>query len=179
MGGAVNSKIKNMIQEARDGDSEIQVALGWLYHEGREVKKSFRKSFYWTAAAALSGINRIVYYNLSIAYSLGRGVKRNDYKAFLWAKRAAEMEYEDAMLAVAWFYFNGMGTVQNSCKAQEWYEKILAINPRNVSALFSLGQIYFFRREYDDAREYFHKAYKINQHVRACYYLGRLFLEKQ
>ena len=74
---------------------------------------------------------------------------------------------------------DGTGTVQNSCRAQEWYEKLLAVNPRNVSALFSLGQIYFFRREYDDAREYFHKAYKINQHAGAYYYQGRLFLKKQ
>lgn len=76
MGGAVNSKIKNMIQEARDGDSEIQVALGWLYYEGREVKKSFRKSFYWTAAAALSGTNRIVYYNITHRVQSGTGSKK-------------------------------------------------------------------------------------------------------
>lgn len=119
-----------------------------------------------------------MYYNLSIAYSLGRGVKRNDHKAFLWAKRAAEAGYENTMLAVAWFYFNGTGTAQNLCRAQEWYEKIPAVNPRNVPALFRLGQIYFFKHEYDDACEYFYKAYQMNGHARACYYLGRLFLEK-
>lgn len=119
MGGAMSNKIKEIIQKVREGNSEPQATRGWLYSEGKKVKKSFRKAFYWNAKAALSGTNRIVYY-LSIAYSLGRGVKRNDHKAFLWAKRAAESGYENSMLAMAWFYFNGIGTAQNLCRTQEW-----------------------------------------------------------
>lgn len=109
---------------------------------------------------------------------MGKGVKKNNYKAYLWAKRAAKLGHENSMLATAWFYFNGIGVTQNLYKAQEWYEKILAINPQNVSALFSLGQIYFLKHDYNNAYDYFYKSYKINKHAKACYYLGRLFIEK-
>jgi TPR repeat protein len=62
-------------------------------------------------------------YNRSLESLNGRGVPKDPEKSFLLTAQAAEAGMRDAVLAMGWFYLNGIGVEQNIEQAERWYRK--------------------------------------------------------
>ena len=62
--------------------------------------------------------------------------------------------------------------------AQNYYQKVLALDPNHVSTLYNLGSIFEKLREYQKAKDYFEKVIKINpNYINAHNNLGIIFKE--
>ena len=60
--------------------------------------------------------------------------------------------------------------------AQNYYQKVLALDPNHVSTLYNFGSIFEKLREYQKAKDYFEKVIKINpNYADAHYNLGNIF----
>jgi tetratricopeptide (TPR) repeat protein len=60
--------------------------------------------------------------------------------------------------------------------AQNYYLKVLALDPNHVSTLYNFGSIFEKLREYQKAKDYFEKVIKINpNYADAHYNLGNIF----
>jgi TPR repeat protein len=63
-------------------------------------------------------------YNQSLDYLKGKGVPRDETKAYALNAEAAEFGDRDAVLAMGWFYLNGIGVEQDFDKAEYWYRRL-------------------------------------------------------
>jgi len=106
--------IDEALKLAHQGDVESQERVAWCYHIGKGVKKSEKKSFYWSLKAAMSGRSPISSYNVSIAYFNGEGVKSDDKLAFFWAGRSANQGLPDGYFACGIHFLYGYGIKQNT-----------------------------------------------------------------
>lgn len=168
-------KIKKLITKANNGNSEAQADLAWMYYRGVGVKKSYRKAFFWNVKDVLKTNSPLVCRNIANMYEFGMGVEKNEKKAFLWALRSAKQKYPLAMAWIAWYYLNGVGTEKSYANAKIWYNKILEIEPKNSSALFSLGNIAYLEKDYKTAFYYFTEAFSIDKHPRSAGFLARMY----
>src|SRR5262245_25531929 len=110
-------------------------------------------------------------YNRSLAYLDGKGVAKDEAKAFSLNAEAAQLRYREAVLAMGWFYLNGVGVERDLEKAQSWYRK--SARHGDVRAMFSLGQMAYDQRSYGDALAWFTRAAE-KGHPRSLYWLGKL-----
>ncbi|MGA3156078.1 MAG: tetratricopeptide repeat protein [Steroidobacteraceae bacterium] len=110
-------------------------------------------------------------YNLSIQYLDGKGVPRDEARAFELNAEAAESGYHDAVLAMGWFYLNGVGVESNVELAEHWYRK--SARQGETKAMFSLGQMAYRQRAFEDAYVWFTRASE-KGHARSIYWLGKL-----
>ena len=111
-------------------------------------------------------------YNDSLDYLQGRGVVKNAVRAFELNRTAAEHGLTDAILAMGWFYANGLGVSQDVRQAKSWYRK--AARKDEPKAMFNLGLIAYRERHWADARTWFTRA-SANGHHRSLFWLGKLF----
>ena len=80
---------------AEQGDAKSQFGLGWMYYNGKGVKKYFKTAVKWYTLAAKQG-HVSSQYNLAKLYQNGQGVKK-DYKAAgKWYDLAAEQGHAKA-----------------------------------------------------------------------------------
>jgi TPR repeat protein len=162
-------------KEANKGNVNAQEKLAYYYDKGISVRKSYAKAFYWYKKASVNG-NPIVEYNIGLCYLRGQGTQQNDPKAFSWTQKSARKEYSDGMLALAWHYYNGIGTKADINNAKKWYNKCIGTDCAS-SAYFNLGQIaYEIEEDYQKAFEYFNQAIQYD-HSNSSYYLGRMYFE--
>jgi uncharacterized protein len=166
------NRIDTVRRKAIAGETEAQAELGWLYDQGKGVRKSYRRAFQWYLKAAQRG-NRVAQYNLSLCYLLGQGIAPDEREAFRWVQKSAKTGYQDAVLALAWHYHNGCGIKVSLRQAEHWYRK--AAQSGDPSAQFSLGQLSYDTGRYASAKKWFLKAVAQN-HRRSNYYLGRMYL---
>jgi len=110
-------------------------------------------------------------YESSLDY-IGENGHDIDYdQAFRLNSQAAAMGWPDAILAMGWFYFNGLGTSIDLRCAERWYRRSARLGePR---AMFSLGQIACDEGAFEAAHHWFDLARK-HGHVRSLYWLGKL-----
>lgn len=113
-------------------------------------------------------------YNTSLDYLLGTGVAKDTKRAFRWNRDAARSGYPDAVLAMGWFYHNGIGVDRNLRRARFWY--VRAARAQDPHAWFSLGQLAYDADKFVEAVAWFRKAAQ-RRHPRASYYLARLYLD--
>jgi TPR repeat protein len=111
-------------------------------------------------------------YNQSLDYWLGRGVAKDDQRAFALNAEAAQQGYADAVLAMGWFYLNGVGVERNIERARKWYHD--SAGRGEPKAMFSLGQIAYDERDYFDALVWFKRASDAG-HNRSLYFIGKLY----
>jgi hypothetical protein len=109
-------------------------------------------------------------YNRSIDLLEGKNVKQDFKEAFVLNSQAAKAGYHDAVLAMGWFYIRGIGIGENPAKAKEWYRK--SARQGQPKAMFSLGQIAYVEKKFDDSLIWFQRAVKTG-HARSLYYIGR------
>jgi TPR repeat protein len=101
-----------------------------------------------------------------------RQLGNDDEEAFILNASAAEKGDHDAILAMGWFYLNGIGVKANLEAATHWYRK--AARRGDPLAFSSLGQIALIQRDYSEALLWLNRAAN-RGHARSKYYLGKLY----
>jgi len=127
---AYNSKdyvnaVRYYEQAAFQGHDGAQCNLGFMYANGKGVKKNYQKALNWYQEAATNG-NAIAQYNIGYMHSIGLGCESDDTQAVIWFEKAAIQGYEKAQNSLGFRYENGMGVNKDLAKAVEWYEKAAA-----------------------------------------------------
>ena len=111
-------------------------------------------------------------YNRSLESLDGQGAPEDAQKSFLLNARAAESGMRDAVLAMGWFYLNGVGVERNVEYARRWYRK--SARQGDPRAMFSLGQMAYDERHYADALVWFRRAAG-KGHAKSFFWIGKLF----
>jgi uncharacterized protein len=111
-------------------------------------------------------------YDHSLQYLIGRYMPKDPQKSFELNSRAAESGNHDAVLAMGWFYHNGVGVEPDMSLAKRWYKK--SARQGEPMAMFSLGQLANEEREYADALVWFRRAAE-KGHARSLFWIGKLF----
>ena len=123
-------------------------------------------------ATTLTSSRMTYLYNESLDLLQGRGVAQDSKRAFALNVEAARGGYAEAVLAMGWFYINGVGVDRNVEKAKKWYRD--SARHGESKAMFSLGQIACDEKEFSDALHWFTRASKAG-HARSLYWLGKLY----
>ncbi len=110
-------------------------------------------------------------YSQSLSYLEGKGIEKAPVAAFSLNTQAAELGHRDAVLAMGWFYLNGVGVEQNLDEAWYWYRK--SARQGDPRAMFSLGYLCYIDRNYSGAYTWFSQASEAG-HKRSLYWLGKL-----
>lgn len=105
-----------------------------------------------------------------------RMLDNNDSQAFALNKLAAEQGMHDAVLAMGWFYLNGVGVERDEEKAIRWYRK--SARQGDPQAMFSLGYIAYVNRNFADALNWLIRA-DGKGHNRSKYWLGKMYWRGQ
>ncbi len=110
--------------------------------------------------------NAISLYNQSLDYWNGRGFARDEHHAFAFA----QLGFADAVLAMGWFYLNGVGVTRDIECARRWYRD--SARRGDARAMFSLGQIAYDELDHSEALLWFRRASDAGHH-RSLYFIGR------
>jgi hypothetical protein len=78
----------------------------------------------------------------------------------------------DAVLAMGWFYLNGVGVEQDPELARRWYRK--SARQGDSRAMFSLGQMAYDEQDYVEAMLWFGRAAD-KGHSRSLFWIAKLF----
>ena len=100
----------------------------------------------------------------------------NDSEAFALNQRAAEQGMHDAVLAMGWFYLNGVGVEPDEEEAVRWYRK--SARQGDPRAMFSLGYIAYMSRDFSEALNWFTRADE-KGHARSKYWIGKMYWRGQ
>ena len=111
-------------------------------------------------------------YNESLNLLEGSGVARDEKCSFALNAEAAQCGHADAVLAMGWFYLNGVGIRRDVEKARKWYRD--SARRGEPKAMFSLGQIAFDESDFSSALQWFTRASE-SGHFRSLYWLGKLY----
>ncbi len=101
-----------------------------------------------------------------------RLLDNDESEAFRLNQIAAEQGMHDAVLAMGWFYLNGVGVEVDEAAALRWYRK--SARRGDARAMFSLGQIAYSGRDYSEALLWFRRAADKGHH-RSQFWLGKLY----
>lgn len=118
----------------------------------------------------MSQANR--YYNESLKYLDGQGARKDPAEAFRLNVLAANEGMHDAVLAMGWFYRNGVGVDLDIDESKRWYRK--SARQKDPRAMFSLGEIFYDERDYDEALVWFERATAAG-HARSIYWVGKMY----
>jgi TPR repeat protein len=110
--------------------------------------------------------------NESLDLLKGQGVAQNAKRAFTLNAEAAKGGHADAVLAMGWFYLNGVGVSSDIEKSRKWYRE--SARRGEPKAMFSLGQIAYDEEDFADAVRWFTRASQAG-HARSLYWLGKLY----
>jgi uncharacterized protein len=119
----------------------------------------------------MSGFVDKFLYNRSLDFLNGRGEMKDPSEAFRLNSKAAERGFHDAVLAMGWYYLNGIGVPQDLDLARYWYTK--SARSGEPKAMFSLGQMAYSAREWEAALRWFAKAAD-KGHARSLFWIGKL-----
>jgi TPR repeat protein len=111
-------------------------------------------------------------YNQSLDLLNGDGVEENPEESFKLNLEAAECGHHDAVLAVGWYYLNGVGVPEDVEEARAWYKK--SARQGDPRAMFSLGNIAYLERDNSDALRWFKQAVD-HKHYRSIFWIGKLY----
>jgi len=111
-------------------------------------------------------------YNQSLDLLEGQKIPKDEKRSFEVNAEAAEAGYHDAVLAMGWYYLNGVGVSKDVDEARRWYRK--SARQKEPRAMFSLGRIAYDDRSFEEALEWFQAA-KDHGHVRSTYWLAKLY----
>src|SRR6266568_3555868 len=85
-------------------------------------------------------------YNRSLESLTGQHAREDAHKSFILNLQAAESGLKDAVLAMGWFYLNGLGVEQDTEQARRWYRK--SARQGDPRAMFSLGQMAYDEQDF-------------------------------
>jgi TPR repeat protein len=141
---------------ALGGDAKAQYVLGMLYESGMGVERNENNAFKWYKRAAENNQTdaqaRIGFY-----YLTGKGGAEEDYlKAAKWLKLAAKKGNKDAQYFLGAMYSHGMGVGQDIFEAEKLWKH--AAQQGDVASAYSLGDLYYKRKEYKSALKWLKTA---------------------
>jgi TPR repeat protein len=110
-------------------------------------------------------------YNRSLESLTGQHAREDPQRSFILNSQAAESGMRDAVLAMGWFYLNGVGIEQDIEQARRWYRK--SARQGDDRAMFSLGQMAYDEKDFSDAQLWFTRA-SDKGHARSLFWLGKL-----
>ncbi len=113
-------------------------------------------------------------YNKSLDLLEGNHIKEDDNLAFKLNEKAALQGDRDAILAMGWFYAQGIGVDTNYNLAIDWYKK--SARQKEPKALASLGQIELRLGNYSSAIKWLDRAIK-KGHKRSYYHIGKMYYQ--
>ena len=101
-------------------DAKSQLALGWMYSHGKDVRQDYGEALKWYSMAAEQG-NAVAEYNLGYMYQNGNGIPQDIAKAAKWYEAAAEQGKPEAQFSIGSMYEAGYGVGRDVEKAVRWY----------------------------------------------------------
>jgi uncharacterized protein len=110
-------------------------------------------------------------YNLSLTSLEGLRTPQDPQKSFLLNAQAAESGMHEAVLAMGWFYLNGVGVPEDIRQAKRWYRK--SARQGEPMAMFTLGYIAYGQRDFQDALVWFGRA-RDRGHSASIFWIGKL-----
>ena len=135
----LSAELVALHEQARHGEAEAQVSLGFKYRRGEGVLQSDVAAARWFRAAAEQG-DAEAQFNLGFHYREGRGAPQDDVRAIRWYRRAAEQGDADAQNNLGGMYARGDGVEPNGPEAVRWWT--LAAQQRHPVAQYNLGFMY-------------------------------------
>ena len=144
---------------AEAGNSDAMCAIGFMYDDGRGVRKNYSEAMKWYKKAVDAG-NSEGMLNIGFMYSEGTGVRQDYTEAMKWYKKAADAGNSNAMENIGNLYEDGNGVRQDYAEAMKWYQK--AANAGNSWAMRLIGNLYEegkgVRQNYTEAMRWYQKA---------------------
>lgn len=129
----------DLIERAKNGDSDAQCQLGLLYAKGDDVKQSYEEAFRWFLLSANQGNSRANHF-LGICYLEGKGVEQDYSEAVEWFRKAAEQGIAGSQVVMGYCYENGKGVEKDCDEAVNWYRK--AADQGHKGGQYALGLCY-------------------------------------
>ena len=111
-------------------------------------------------------------YNESLALLQGRDTRKDEQRSFELNRTAAIEGHKDAILAMGWFYINGVGVERSCLNAITWYRR--SARRGEPRAMFSLGYIAYEQKDWSDALKWFRRAANAG-HYRSLFWMGKLY----
>ena len=121
------------------GNAPAQVALGWMYTEGKGVPPDDKEAARWYQLAANWG-SASAQFVLGVMYAEGRGVPQDGTLAVRWVRRAAAQGLAEAQYNLGVRYAAGHVLPQDNNKAVRWYRRAAAQG--DAEAQHNLGLMY-------------------------------------
>lgn len=115
-------ELKQLADQARNGDVTSQIKLADLYRIGNNIKQNRKLSFYYFDKAAEQG-SAYAIIMLGKYYEKGFGVEKDIGKSFEYFMTAAEADIEQGMYEVGLLYLHGKGVEPNKEEAFKWFTK--------------------------------------------------------
>jgi TPR repeat protein len=116
------AEFKESLEQARAGDSNAQVNVGYDYSEGIGTPKNYQKAHYWYQKAAAQG-NAYGIGNMGCLYKYGQYVKRDLAKAVKLLKEGGDKGNPDGYFELGDCYEKGLGVHKNLETAYMYYKK--------------------------------------------------------
>ena len=137
------SDFNDTLRAAKQGDASAQRNLGWMYANGRDVRKDDVQAVLWYRRSAEQG-DAWAQWNLGLMYANGRGVQKDDVQAVLWHRRSAEQGNAFAQWNLGSMYANGRGVQKDDAQAVLWYRRSAeqgdAWAQQNLGLMYAIGR---------------------------------------
>jgi TPR repeat protein len=126
---------------AEQGSAEAQYELGCAYENGWGVEQDITKAIRWYVMAAKQGHadSKEALFNLFM-FLLERGDPGDEVEAFHCLRKAAELGFIEAQIALGYRYANGHGLPQDDDEAARWNR--MAAEQGSAEAQYELGCAY-------------------------------------
>ena len=144
---------------AREGHSEAEFFLGFMFDTGRGAKQNPAEAAKWYRMAADRG-HAMALNNLAHLYLKGRGVRRDVDRAVALYQRAARDGDPVAQTSLGQLYMNGRGVPRIPDKAIAWFRE--AAQQDYGPAMYYLGLMQLrgwgMPKDREEARRWFDQA---------------------
>ncbi len=178
---ALVSILKAEGTKAKNGDAEALNNLGFMYLNGLGTKVNYKKATQCFSAAAGKN-NAMATYNLAQTYMHMPKAPANPAKDTAavreWLKKAADMDQQEAIIALAWYYLYGgsWGIVKDEDKALALLERGILLGSEKSMSI--LGWAYLngigVEQNYEEAVKWFERAIEAGS-VGALAHLGDMY----
>ena len=125
--------------DAERGDAKAQALMGYLYKDGKGVRKDLAEAAKWFGRAALQGDTEAQDW-FGYLYETGQGVPQDYGEAARWYRMAADQGNADAQKNLGLMYANGKGVAQSSQEAEMWLKKAAAQGNGEALRALQTGQ---------------------------------------
>jgi uncharacterized protein len=124
--GKDSTLYQTLLPQAEAGDVGAQVALAYLYSQGRGVALDHTVAAQWYQRAAEAGFADAQFF-LGNCYLEGRGVAKDVNKAREWYEKAAAQNNQEALFNLGNFWIFGLGERRDASLGLGYWQKAAAL----------------------------------------------------